>query len=63
MERRFVAVPALLVACAVNVPVPAVVGDPVIAPVEEFSDSPAGRLPLARVQVIGVVPVAVSVCE
>ena len=62
-ERSFVAVPARLVACTVNALVPEVVGVPVIAPVEEFRDSPAGSEPAARLQVIGAVPVAVRVCE
>lgn len=37
--------PTMSVALAVKFEVPAVVGVPVIAPVDELSDSPAGRFP------------------
>ena len=46
MDRLTVAVPPTLsVTRTVKLNVPAVVGVPVIAPVEESSDSPAGKLP------------------
>ncbi len=55
--------PPALVAVIVGVKTPDTVGVPLIMPVADPKLSPAGRLPLVRVQVIGVVPVAVSVCE
>jgi len=55
--------PAVLVAVTVNVETPAVVGVPLMMPVEEFKLSPAESVPLVTLQVIGVVPVAVKVCE
>ena len=48
-------------ACTVKDAVPAVLGVPVIAPVEEFSESPAGRLPETMLHVTA--PAAVRVCE
>ena len=48
----------------VKLAVPAVVGVPVMAPVDEFSDKPAGRAPADKDQVFGVVPpVETSVVE
>src|SRR6266404_3314319 len=58
IERPFVAEPPALVACTVKLLVPAVVGVPVIAPLE-FSDSPAGRLPETTVQDGDPVPLRV----
>jgi hypothetical protein len=46
----------LSVTFTVNVEVPAVVGVPVTAPLEAFSDSPAGKVPEAMLQVKGAVP-------
>lgn len=47
-----------------GVPDTATVGVPVIAPVDAFSESPAGKLPLVSDQAYGVVPpVAVRVAE
>jgi len=54
--------PALLDACTVKVNVPAAVGVPEITPALD-SVSPVGKLPLVRVQVIGVVPLADRVWE
>ena len=62
-EREVVEVPQLLEACTVNVAIAAAVGVPEIVPVEALSASPAGSEPAVTVQVIGAVPVAVSVCE
>jgi len=53
--------PAELVALTVKLYVFAAVGTPVIAPVVEFKFKPVGKLPPATDQVIGVVPVALSV--
>jgi len=61
MFKPFLAFPALLVAMIAKFEFPAVVGVPVIAPVDVFKLRPAGRLPVARAHVIGVVPVAVRV--
>ena len=55
--------PPALVALAVKVETPMAVGLPLMMPVEEPKESPAGSVPLVTVQVIGEVPVAVSVCE
>ena len=38
-------------------------GVPLMAPVDAFKISPAGKVPLATAHVIGVVPEAASVCE
>ena len=59
MDKAFVSFPALFVALAVKLNVPAVVGVPDIIPVAE-SDKPVGKLPTDTVQVMGAVPVAVS---
>ena len=61
MLNAFVSFPALLDAITVKFDVPAVIGDPVIAPVVVFKFRPSGRLPLAIAHVIGVVPVAARV--
>ena len=55
--------PPALVAVRVGVKTPSAVGMPLIVPVEEPRVNPEGRAPLVTVQVIGVAPVAVSVCE
>ena len=61
MLRSLVSFPALLDALAVKLNVPAVVGVPVIAPLDVFRFKPVGSEPLLIAQVIGVVPVAVRV--
>jgi hypothetical protein len=55
--------PPPLVAVTVGVNTPTAVGVPLMMPVEEPRVNPEGRAPLVTVQVIGVAPVAVSVCE
>ena len=60
MLKAFVILPATFVARIVKLDVPIVVGVPVIAPDVVFRLNPAGRLPLAIAQVIGVVPVAAN---
>ena len=50
-----------LAACTVKLNEPAVVGVPLITPVVLLSVRPVGSVPLAMLQVIGVVPVAVKV--
>ena len=52
--------PAEFVALTAKLNVPLAVGVPEIAPVVSFKLKPAGSAPLATAQVIGVVPVAVS---
>ena len=59
--RDLVLFPAILVALAEKLNVPIAVGVPEITPVVVFKLKPAGRLPLDIDQVIGAVPVAVSV--
>ncbi len=54
--------PPALVAVIVNVKMPDAVGVPLIVPVEPRA-SPAGSEPLVTAQVMGAVPVVVSVCE
>jgi len=54
--------PPALVAVKVGVKLPDLVGVPLIIPVEPRL-SPVGSVPLVTAQLIGVVPVAVSVCE
>jgi hypothetical protein len=56
-----VAFPAEFVAIIVKLNVPVAVGTPFIAPLVVFKFKPAGRLPMETDQVIGVVPVALSV--
>jgi hypothetical protein len=55
--------PPALVAVTVGAKTPVVVGVPLMVPVEEPSVKPEGSAPPVTVHVIGVVPVAVSVCE
>ena len=50
----------LSVARTVMFDVPAVVGVPVIAPDDAFNDNPAGKVPVARSHVYGVVPPAAA---
>jgi len=59
--RSFVALPAAFVALTVKLYAPAFVGVPEITPVVAFKFKPGGRLPEEIDQVIGVVPLAVSV--
>jgi len=61
MLRFLVALPALLVAMTIKLEFPAVIGIPVIAPVDVFILRLPGRLPPAKAQVIGFVPVTVRV--
>ena len=61
MLRFLVEFPAELDALTVKLNVPAVVGVPVIAPLDVFRFKPVGSVPLLIAQVIGVVPVAVRV--
>ena len=58
--RFIVAFPTEFVALAVKLNVPVAVGMPVIAPVVAFRIRPVGSAPLLIDQVMGVVPVAVS---
>ena len=51
----------LSVTRSVKFEVPAVVGVPVIAPVEAFNDRPAGKLPTTVAHVYGVVPPAATI--
>ena len=55
-----VAFPAEFVALTVKLDVPIAVGIPVIVPVDAFKLKPVGSVPLDIDQVIGVVPVALS---
>jgi hypothetical protein len=59
--RVFVLFPEAFVALTVNLDVPIAVGVPDITPVVSFKLRPAGSVPPDIDQVIGVVPVAVSV--
>ena len=61
MLKAFVAIPAEFVALTVKLKVPALDGVPLITPVNELSDKPVGREPLAMLQVKVVVLVAESV--
>jgi hypothetical protein len=54
--------PPAFIAVTVKVEAPAVVGVPLMMPVEDPKDSPAGSAPLVTLHVIGAVPVAASVC-
>jgi hypothetical protein len=56
----FVVFPATFVALTVKLFVPVAIGVPEINPVSAFRFKPTGREPFAIAQVIGVVPVAVS---
>ena len=60
--RFIMAFPAEFAALTVKLNVPDAVGIPVIAPVVSFKLKPAGSVRLEIDQVIGVVPVAASVC-
>jgi hypothetical protein len=53
--------PPALVAVIVNVNTPAAVGVPMMIPVEDPKESPAGSVPLVTLHVIGAVPVAATV--
>ena len=59
--KFIVTFPATFVALAIKLNVPAAVGVPVIAPLVVFRLKPVGSVPLLIAQVIGVVPVALSV--
>ena len=61
MFSAFVAFPATFVALIVKMDVLTAVGVPDIVPVFTSKPKPSGRLPTVIVQVIGTVPVAVSV--
>ena len=62
MLRAFVPLPVTFVALTVKLNVPIAVGVPEITPVVSFKLRPAGSVRLDMDQVIGVVPVAASVC-
>ena len=53
--------PPALAAVMVNVKTPAAVGVPLMIPVEDPKESPAGSVPLVTLHVIGAVPVAARV--
>ena len=57
------AVPVESTTCAVKLNVPAVVGVPVIAPVEAFNVSPVGNDPLMIENVYGGVPPVATSAE
>jgi len=59
--KDLVSYSSVFVTLIVKLFVPAAVGTPVMAPLVAFKFKPVGRLPLATDQVIGVVPVALSV--
>jgi hypothetical protein len=61
MLRALESLPAELVALAVRLNVPVAVGVPEITPVVVFKLKPVGSLPPEIDQVIGFVPVALSV--
>jgi hypothetical protein len=54
--------PPALVAVMVKVKMPGAVGVPLMMPVEDPKESPAGTAPLVTLHVIGAVPVAARVC-
>ena len=54
--------PPALVALTVKVKMPAAVGAPLMMPVEDAKENPAGSAPLVTLHVIGAVPVAARVC-
>jgi hypothetical protein len=54
--------PPALAAVMVKVKMPATVGVPLMRPVEDPKESPAGRAPLVTLHVIGAVPMAARVC-
>ena len=53
--------PPALVALTVKVKMPAAVGVPLMMPLEDAKESPAGSAPLVTLHVIGAVPVAARV--
>jgi hypothetical protein len=59
--KAFVVFPAAFAALIVKLDVPPVVGVPEINPVFAFKLNPAGRIPYATAQVMGVVPLTASV--
>ena len=61
MLRAAVVFPAIFSALTVKLNVPAAVGVPDINPVDPFKPKPVGRLPTDIIQLIGAVPVALSV--
>ena len=61
MLNSLVLLSAMFVALTVKSKIPAVVGVPKISPVFGFKFNPFGKLPLSIAQVIGAVPVALSV--
>ena len=61
MLSALVSFPAVFIAMTVKLNVPAANGVPVIAPVDVFKLKPPGRSPTTIIQVIGAVPVALSV--
>jgi len=61
IDNGFVTLPAVLVALTVKLDVAAVVGVPEIMPVVSARFKPVGNVPLSRLQVMGVVPVAANV--
>jgi hypothetical protein len=62
MENCLVSFPTELAALTVKVDVPFTIGVPEITPVVGARLNPTGNAPLSRLHVMGVVPVAVSVC-
>ena len=54
--------PPALAAVTVNAKTPAALGVPLMIPVEDPKDSPAGSVPLVTFQIIGAGPTAASVC-
>ena len=58
--RSPLVLPAAFVALIVNLNVPIAVGIPVITPVVSLKIRPAGSVPLAIDQFIGIVPVTLS---
>jgi len=62
IDSDLVSFPVALLAWTTKVAVSAVVGVPLIMPLPD-KDNPAGKLPLAKLHVIGVSPVAAKVSE
>ena len=54
--------PPAFFALTVKVKTPGAVGVPLMMPVEDPKESPAGSAPLVTLHVIGAVPVAARVC-
>jgi hypothetical protein len=63
MPNCFDVFPIRFAARSVKVDVPEATGVPLINPLEAFKESPAGKLLAVMLQVIGAVPVALSVIE